>query len=107
MGGRGGNSGLGAAQNSKSSKWHYPGFQESTQKAEQRFAQLQRDANKFSANGINRRVSEIVRYIDGVSNNITKELSSSSAEKGDEKVLYAERRKLRALRKKVLNYGSK
>ena len=107
MGGRGGNSGLGAAQNPKSGKWHYPGFQEATQKADQRFAQLQRDANKFSAHGINRRVSEIVRYIDGVSNNITKELSTSSAEKGDEKVLYAERRKLRALRKKVLNYGSK
>ena len=106
MGGRGGSSGLTASGKSKG-KYDYPGIKEATQKAEQKFAQLKRDQNKFSALGINKRVSEIVKYIDGQINVISKELASPDTKYGDEKVLYTERRKLRELRSRVLDFGRK
>lgn len=107
MGGRGGNSGLSSGRNRTSHQWGYIGFKEATEKAEQSFSQLKKNENRFSAYGINKRVSEIVKYIDSQIKAIEKELSSPTTENGDEKVLYTERRKLRELRKRVLAFGSR
>lgn len=104
MGGRGGTSGL--ADKNRDKKWNYVGFQEATQKAEQEFAQLKKDQNKFSEHGIHKRVHEIVNYIDGSINAISKEIADHATKNGDEKVLYAEKRKLRILRKQLIAFGS-
>lgn len=105
MGGRGGSSGLSATKSSGGAKWDYREVTATRSRLEDEFSSLKKNENKFSAAGINNRVGAIVRQTDAAIARITKEISSPETDGGDEKVLYTERRKLRALRSQALSYG--
>lgn len=90
------------------SGWDYREFKEGVDATEISFNNLKRDINKFSTSGVQRRVASILRQIDSHERIINAEFDANKAgtgDRGDERVLMTFRRRVRQLRKQVMDFG--
>lgn len=88
--------------------WDYREYKQSVDNIEKEFNKLQNNINKYTISGIQRQVNNIVKSLDNQDTNITKELElnkTGTGDSGDERVLMTQRRRVRQLKKQVLDFG--
>ena len=98
---RGGIKGSGGSS-SNSNLWDYREVSSNRERLESAYSDAVRNQNKFSPLGYETRMANITRSINSAVKRIDKEIQSPEIQ-GNKKVLYAERRKLMMLKRKIAN----